>query len=305
MFHAGLGIDSNYRIFKNASELSGRAPMLMLSGLTGEYGLKGELIAKIEFMGPTGSIKDRSAPFMLSHSAAASGGNANGVVSYGEGDICLALAGVCAQSGCPLKVFLTDDTDEEVMDRLAGYKAAIETRPAGTDIRELGRAAKQAAEDMGAVFLDEFTDPHAPEAYRESMGPEILADTYTKLTHFICPVGTGSALTGVGEVLKAFDDRIKITAVEPASSPVLSGGHPGPHTVPGMGFGFFPRMLDVTVMDNVIAVELSRAEECRADVKRLDCIDCGLSSGAAIAAAVEEMRASDNSRTRAVVVLDR
>ena len=291
-------------IYTSVEQLIGRTPLLELARVEREEGLEARLLAKLEYLNPAGSVKDRAARAMLDDA------EARGLLRPGSviieptsGNTGIGLASVAAVRGYRVVIVMPETMSEERRRLMRGYGAELvltegEKGMAGA----IEKARALAAETPGSFVPGQFENPANPAAHRTGTGPEIWADTDGAVDVFVAGVGTGGTLTGVGEYLKDRNPAVRIVAVEPAASPVLSGGRAGSHGLQGIGAGFVPEALNTAVYDEVIPV---KDEDAFAMVRRLgrtEGVLAGISSGAAVWAAVRLAKRPEN-RGRTIVVL--
>ena len=304
-FKLGLGLDKDGRIAESLSDLVGNTPMLSLKGYCEKHGVVSELVAKLEYFNPCGSSKDRVAKNILS--AAASQGKLNGdtvIVEPTSGNMGIGLAFLCAAEGRRLILTMPDNMSEERMKLLRALGAELDLTPAAQGMQGAIDRARAICEATENCFMpDQFANPANPDAHRKTTGPEILRDCYGKIEYFVAGVGSGGTITGVGEVLKAYRKKIRVIAVEPAGSPVLSGGEKGAHGIMGIGAGFVPEVLNRDIIDEIIPVTDADAIAAAREVAETDGLLVGISSGAALhAAKMIALRANDP-HARIVVLL--
>jgi len=292
------------RIPTDVSQLVGRTPMVQLTRLL-ERGAPGvELYAKVESFNPGGSVKDRIGVAMI-EAAEAEGRIEPGrttIVEATSGNTGIALAFVCAAKGYELVLTLPQGMSREREGLLRLYGARVQITESMGGMTEAVDAARELAQGADVFLPDQFSNPANPEIHRRTTGPEILA-ALDRVDVFVAGVGTGGTITGVGEVLKAANPDARVVAVEPASSPVLSGGRPGPHKIQGIGAGFVPRVLNRDVVDEIIAVG---DEEAIGTARRLASVEgilAGISCGAAVWAALEIARRPESVGKRIVTIL--
>jgi cysteine synthase len=291
------------RIPTNIAEHVGRTPMVQLTRVT--EGLDAEVYAKLEALNPGGSVKDRIGVAMI-EAAEREGLIEPGVTTIVEatsGNTGIALAFVCAAKGYELVLTMPQGMSRERESLLRLYGARVEVTESLGGMDEAVDAARGLA-DNGNVFLpDQFSNPANPEAHRRTTGPEIFDALDGRVDVFVAGVGTGGTITGVGEVLKARNPDCRIVAVEPRSSAVLSGGHPGPHKIQGIGAGFVPKVLNREILDEILPVD----DEVAIDTARLlssrEGVICGISGGAAVAAALEVARRPESRGARIVTIV--
>jgi cysteine synthase A len=272
----------------NYADLVGGTPLVRLTRLAPECGA--ELIGKVEARNPAGSVKDRIGVAMI-EAAEAEGLITPGrttIVEATSGNTGIALAFVCAAKGYQLVLTLPQGMSREREGLLRLFGARVEITESMGGMNEAVDAARTMAAELGDAFIpDQFSNPANPEIHRRTTAEEIWADTGGRVDALVCGVGTGGTITGAGEVLKARNPELHVVAVEPASSPVLSGGMPGPHKIQGIGAGFVPPVLNRAVIDEIIAVGDEDAIETARLVTRREGILAGISCGAALWGAIE------------------
>lgn len=292
------------KIYKNVSELIGRTPLLEVAGIEKEAGLKARLLVKLEMFNPAGSVKDRVARKMIEDA------EAQGVVKAGatiieptSGNTGIGLAAVAASKGYRAILTMPETMSIERRKLLMGYGAEIVLTDGSKGMQgAIEKAAQLAQEIDGGIVLGQFVNPSNPEAHRETTGPEIWEDTEGRLDIFVAGVGTGGTITGNGQYLKEKNPQIQIVAVEPEGSPVLSGGRPGPHGLQGIGAGFVPDILDTGIYDEIFKVSDAEAYEAVKLLAQKEGILAGISSGAALHAAIQLARRDEN-RDKMIVAL--
>ena len=304
-FNLGIGLDKNGRIAENLTELTGNTPMVKIPGFSRLHGIEAEIIAKLEYFNPLGSAKDRVG-IALVEDAEKKGIIAEGavIIEPTSGNTGVGLALSCAVKGYKLILTMPENMSKERVLLLKALGAEIILTPADAGMAgaiEKAKALKEATEN--SFIPDQFNNPANADIHRKTTGPEILRDTYGKIDYFIAGVGTGGTITGVGEVLKAFNPEIKIVAVEPAGSPVLSGGEKGTHGLMGIGAGFIPSILNTEIIDEIIAVSEEDAYAAARETARTDGLLVGISSGAVLHAAKTIAKRNNNKNVRIVVLL--
>jgi cysteine synthase A len=278
------------RIFNSIIETVGNTPLVRLDKIAKEKGVKANLLAKLEFFNPIGSVKDRIGVAMI-EAAEAEGKIAPGrsvIVEPTSGNTGIALAFVAAAKGYKLILVMPESMSIERRKMLALLGAELVLTPAPQGMKgAISKAQEIANATPGSFMPQQFENPANPEIHRRTTAEEIWNDTHGEVDVFVSAVGTGGTLTGVGEVLKARKPGVRIVAVEPEDSAVLSGGQPGPHKIQGIGAGFVPPILDRGIIDEVVTVGNQTAFDMARLVARLEGVPGGISSGAAVAAAVE------------------
>ena len=291
------------RIPINIQEHVGRTPIVQLTRVC--PGFEGQLIAKLEAFNPGGSVKDRIGVAMI-EAAERDGKIQPGrttIVEATSGNTGIALAVVCAAKGYDLVLTMPQGMSREREGLLRLYGARVEMTESLGGMDEAVDAARALA-DNGDVFLpDQFSNPANPDVHRRTTGPEILEALDDEVDIFVVGVGTGGTITGAGEAIKACCPNARIVAVEPSSSPVISGGRPGPHKIQGIGAGFVPEVLNRDLLDEVMPIDDEVAIETARLLARRDGVLTGMSGGAALAAAIELGRRPENRRARIVTVL--
>jgi cysteine synthase A len=275
------------RIGREAADVVGNTPLVALQRLAA--GVGGEVWAKLEYFNPAGSVKDRIGVAMID-AAEAAGQIERGrslIVEPTSGNTGIALAMVCAARGYELVLTMPEGMTRERSDLLRAYGAEVHETASLGGMNESVELAGRIAAERGAFMPQQFANPANPEIHRRTTAEEIWADTGGELDAFVCGVGTGGTISGVGQVLKSRRPEVLVIAVEPAASPVLSGGQPGPHKIQGIGAGFVPEVLDHSVIDEVIAVADDEALDMAELCARREGLLVGFSAGAAIVAALE------------------
>lgn len=292
-------------IVKKSEQLIGNTPMLELSGLKKTLGFGADIFAKIEAFNPAGSIKDRAAREMIDD-AEKKGLLRKGsvVIEPTSGNTGIGLALVCAARGYELIIVMPDSMSKERIMLMKAYGAKVILTDGKLGMSGAIAKAKQLAEEMPGSFIpDQFSNPANANAHYKTTGPEIYADTDGKVDIFVSAVGTGGTITGTGRYLREKDPDIKIVAVEPYESPVLSGGAPGPHGIQGIGAGFVPSVLDTGIYDEVIKIKTEQAYETAKLLGKTEGVLSGISSGAALCAAIELAQRPENKDKKIVVIL--
>ncbi|MFL5893805.1 MAG: cysteine synthase A [Thermoleophilaceae bacterium] len=288
----------------NFADLVGRTPLVRLTRVAPE--VDADIIGKIESRNPAGSVKDRIGVAMID-AAEAEGRIEPGrttIVEATSGNTGIALAFVCAAKGYDLVLTLPQGMSREREGLLRLYGARVEITESMGGMNEAVDAARQLADEIGDAFIpDQFSNPANPEIHRRTTAEEIWRDTGGKVDVFVAGVGTGGTITGVGEVLKSRNPDLHVVAVEPAASPVLSGGLAGPHKIQGIGAGFVPPVLNRRIIDEIVPVGDEDAIQTARLVSRSEGILSGISGGAALWAAIEIGRRQQFRGARIVVVL--
>lgn len=290
------------KIADNITELIGRTPLVRLKTFS-EDGA--EIVAKVESFNPLGSAKDRVG-FAMIEDAEKRGRLKRGatIIEPTSGNTGVGLAFTCAVKGYKLILTMPESMSAERRALLAALGAQIVLTPAGEGMSgAIRRADEIAAETEGSFIPGQFVNPANPEIHEKTTGPEIIEDTDGKVDIFVATVGTGGTLTGVGRALKKYNPGIKIVAVEPYDSPVLSGGKAGPHKLQGIGAGFVPEILDTSLIDEIITVKTGEAYEAARKSASKEGVLVGISSGAALHAASLVAKRPENKGKRIVVLL--
>ena len=293
------------KIFKSADQIIGGTPLLELSGIEREYGLKARLLAKLEYFNPAGSVKDRVAKVMLDEAEKAGELRPGAVViEPTSGNTGIGLAAVAAARGYKAVIVMPDTMSEERRRLVKAYGAELVL----TDGKKGMTGAIEKAEELKAeipssIIAGQFVNPANPKAHFDTTGPEIYEDTDGKVDIFVAGVGTGGTVTGVGKYLKSKNPDIKIVAVEPSDSAVLSGKSAGPHKLQGIGAGFVPEVLDMSVCDEIMTVTSEQAFAAGREMGRREGVLVGISSGAALHAAKELAKREENEGKTVVVLL--
>lgn len=294
------------KIFQSTSELIGGTPMLQINGFARAVGVEGAtILAKLEYLNPAGSVKDRVALQMIEDAEAA------GILQPGatiieptSGNTGIGLACVAAGKGYRTILTLPETMSVERRTLLSAYGAELVLTPGSAGMSGAIAKAEELQKSIpGAVILGQFVNPSNPAAHLASTGPEIWEDTDGKVDIFVAGVGTGGTITGIGQYLKAQNPQVKVVAVEPADSPVLSGGKAGAHGLQGIGAGFVPEILDTDVYDEVMPVTTEEAYAAGRLIARKEGVLVGITSGAALHAATELAKRPENAGKVIVALL--
>ncbi len=292
-------------IYTSADQLIGKTPLLELTHIEKQENLQARLLAKLEYFNPAGSVKDRVAKAMIDDA------EAKGLLKPGSviieptsGNTGIGLASVAAARGYRIIIVMPETMSVERRQLMKAYGAELVLSDGAQGMK--GAIAK--AEELAAVTPDafipgQFVNPANPAAHKATTGPEIWQDTDGKVDIFVAGVGTGGTITGTGEYLKSQNPHVKVVAVEPASSPVLSKGKAGPHKIQGIGAGFVPEVLDTKIYDEVIAVENDDAFAAGKQVGKAEGVLVGISSGAAVWAGIQLAKRPENQGKTIVVLL--
>ena len=293
------------RIYTSADQLVGRTPLLELTHLEKKYDLKARILAKVEYFNPAGSVKDRIAKAMIDD-AEAKGLLKEGsvIIEPTSGNTGIGLASVAAARGYRIIIVMPETMSVERRQLMKAYGAELVLSEGAKGMKgAIAKADELAAEIPDSFIPGQFVNPANPKAHFETTGPEIYADTDGKVDIFVAGVGTGGTITGVGEYLKSKNPEIKVVAVEPATSPVLSKGTAGAHKIQGIGAGFVPKVLDTGVYDEIIPVANEDAFAVGKQIGKAEGVLVGISSGAAAWAAIELAKRPENEGKTIVVLL--
>ena len=293
------------KIYTSADQLIGKTPLLELTHLEKKYGLKAKILAKLESFNPAGSVKDRIAKAMIDEAEAA-GKLVPGsvIIEPTSGNTGIGLASVAAARGYRIIIVMPETMSVERRQLMKAYGAELVLSDGAKGMKgAIAKANELAAEIPNSFIPGQFVNPANPAAHRATTGPEIFEDTDGKVDIFVAGVGTGGTITGVGEYLKSKNPDVKVVAVEPSSSPVLSEGIAGPHKIQGIGAGFVPDVLNTKVYDEIIPVTNEDAFETGRLIGRNEGVLVGISSGAAVYAAIELAKRPENEGKHIVVLL--
>lgn len=293
------------KIYKSADELIGRTPLLELSRIESAHKLQAKVIAKLEYFNPAGSVKDRVAKAMIEDAERAGKLKPGSVIiEPTSGNTGIGLASVAAARGYKAIIVMPETMSVERRQLMKAYGAEVVLSDGTKGMKGAIAKAQELAESTPNSFIPgQFVNPANPKAHVETTGPEIFEDTDGQVDIFVAGVGTGGTITGVGKYLKSKKPSVKIVAVEPASSAVLSTGVPGPHKIQGIGAGFVPDVLDTKVYDEIIPVSNEDAFATGREVGRTEGVLVGISSGAALWAAIELAKRPENKGKNIVVLL--
>lgn len=293
------------KIYTSADQLIGKTPLLELSHIEQELGLQAKILAKLEYFNPAGSVKDRVAKAMLD--AAEKEGKLKKdsvIIEPTSGNTGIGLASVAAARGYRLIIVMPDTMSVERRQLMKAYGAELVLSEGAKGMSGAIAKAKELAESIPNSFIPgQFDNKANPQAHLDTTGPEIYEDTDGEVDIFVAGVGTGGTVTGVGRYLKSKKPEVKIVAVEPQASNVLSGGKPGPHKIQGIGAGFVPSILDTEIYDQVVPVANEDAFALGKLIGRKEGVLVGISSGAALWAAIEEAKKEENKGKTIVVLL--
>ena len=293
------------RIYNSITETIGNTPIVSLSRLAAEYAVEAYLLAKLEFFNPIASVKDRIGVAMIEALESEDRLAADSVIiEPTSGNTGIALAFACAAKGYRLVLCMPESMSLERRKMLLLLGAQLELTPAEKGMKgAIARAEELLAENPGWVMPQQFDNPANPQIHRVTTAEEIWNDTLGNVDVIISGVGTGGTFTGVGSVLKARNPDLKMIAVEPEDSPILSGGTPGPHKIQGIGAGFVPGNMQSELIDEVLTIGNETAFETARKLARVEGIPGGISSGAAVAAALEVGGRSDMAGKNIVIIL--
>ena len=292
-------------IYTSADQLIGKTPLLELTHIEKQENLQARLLAKLEYFNPAGSVKDRVAKAMIDDA------EAKGLLKPGSviieptsGNTGIGLASVAAARGYRIIIVMPETMSIERRQLMKAYGAELVLSDGAQGMKgAIAKAEELAAVTPGAFIPGQFVNPANPAAHKATTGPEIWQDTDGKVDIFVAGVGTGGTITGTGEYLKSQNPQVKVVAVEPASSPVLSKGKAGPHKIQGIGAGFVPEVLDTKIYDEVIAVENDDAFAAGKQVGKAEGVLVGISSGAAVWAGIQLAKRPENQGKTIVVLL--
>ncbi len=294
------------KIYKNITETVGDTPIVRLDKLAKKNRVKANLLAKLEFFNPTSSVKDRIGVAMVEtmEKAGKIKPGKTTLVEPTSGNTGIGLALAAAAKGYRLILTMPESMSIERRKMFAILGAELELTEAAKGMNgAIARANELASEIKGAVVPQQFENPANPAVHRRTTGPEIWNDTKGKVHVFVSGIGTGGTITGAGKYLKKQNPKLHIVAVEPADSPVLSGGNPGPHKIQGIGAGFTPAILDVKIFDEIITITNDEAFNMAREVAKLEGVPVGISSGAALVAAIKVGKRKEWAGKNIVVIL--
>ena len=292
-------------IYTSADQLIGKTPLLELTHIEKKFDLKAKILAKLEYFNPAGSVKDRVARAMIDD-AEVKGLLKEGsvIIEPTSGNTGIGLASVAAARGYRIIIVMPETMSVERRQLMKAYGAELVLSDGAKGMKgAIAKADELAKETPNSFIPGQFVNPANPKAHFETTGPEIWEDTDGKVDYFVAGVGTGGTLSGVGEYLKSRNPNVKVVAVEPAGSPVLSKGTPGPHKIQGIGAGFVPDTLNTGIYDEIIPVENEDAFATGKLVGRSEGVLVGISSGAALWAAIEVAKRPENAGKNIVVLL--
>ncbi len=293
------------KIYKSAADLIGNTPLVEVGHIEEKFGLKARVLVKLEYFNATGSVKDRVAKAMIEDA------EEKGILKPGatiieptSGNTGIGLAAIATAKGYRTIIVLPETMSVERRNIIKAYGAEIVLTPGYKGMTgAIAKAEELKNEIEGSMIAGQFVNPANPEAHRRTTGPEIWNDTDGEVDAFVAGVGTGGTITGVGEYLKSKNDKIEIIAVEPATSPVLSQGKPGPHKIQGIGAGFVPEILNTKIYDSVVPIDNDDAFEYAKLISHTEGIQVGISAGAALYAAIEWAKKPENEGKTIVALL--
>ena len=293
------------KISKSLTELIGKTPLLELSNYEKKNGLKAKIVAKLEYFNPAGSVKDRIALAMIDDAEKSGALKAGSVIiEPTSGNTGIGLASVAAARGYRIILTMPETMSVERRVLMKAYGAEIVLTEGAKGMKgAIAKAEELAAEIPNSFIPGQFTNPANPAIHKATTGPEIWEDTDGKVDIFVAGAGTGGTVTGAGEYLKSKNPNVKVVVVEPADSPVLSEGRPGPHKIQGIGSGFVPAILNTQVYDEIITVKNEDAFAVGREIARDEGLLVGISSGAAVWAATELSKRPENAGKTIVVIL--
>ena len=293
------------KIYNSISELVGRTPLLRLNNIEKNSGLSARLVAKVEYLNPTGSVKDRAALEMINDAERTgrlkSGGT---IIEPTSGNTGIGLAAIGASRGYKVIITMPDTMSRERQLLMTAYGAELVLTPGALGMAgAIAKAEELAASIDGAIIAGQFSNPANAMAHIKTTGPEIWEDTEGTVDIFVAGIGTGGTITGIGEYLKSKNPNIKIVGIEPADSPFLSEGRAGAHKLQGIGAGFIPEVLNTKIYDEIITVTTEEAYSAGREIASLEGILVGISAGAALFAAKKIASLPENSGKTVVVLL--
>lgn len=293
------------KIYNSVAELVGKTPLLELKNIEKKYGLKAKLVAKLEYFNPAGSVKDRVAKFMIDDA------EKRGVLKEGSviieptsGNTGIGLSAIAASKGYRVIIVMPETMSVERRKLMKGYGAELVLTPGNLGMKgAIAKAEELKNEIPGGVVMGQFVNPSNPKAHYMTTGPEIFEDTNGNVDYFVAGVGTGGTITGVGRFLKEKLPNVKIVAVEPATSAVLSTGVAGAHKIQGIGAGFVPEILDTKIYDEIIPVSDEDAFKFGKETGKTEGVLVGISSGAALSAAISVAKRKEAEGKMIVVLM--
>lgn len=293
------------KIYTSADQLIGGTPLLELTHIEAKEGVKARILAKLEYLNPAGSVKDRIARNMLDDAEARGVLTKDSVIiEPTSGNTGIGLASVAAARGYRIIIVMPDTMSVERRNLMKAYGAELVLTEGAKGMKGAMAKAEELAKEIPHSFIPgQFVNPANPAAHEKTTGPEIWEDTDGEVDYFVSGVGTGGTLSGVGRYLRSKKPGVKLIAVEPEASPVLSGGQPGPHKIQGLGAGFVPDTLDKDIYDEVIQVSNEDAFRVGREIGRAEGVLTGISSGAALCAALQLAKRKEAEGKTIVVLL--
>ena len=293
------------KIYTSADQLIGKTPLLELTNIEKKFGLKAKILAKLEYLNPAGSVKDRIAKAMIDAAEASGQLKPDSVIiEPTSGNTGIGLASVAAARGYRIIIVMPETMSVERRQLMKAYGAELVLTEGAKGMKgAIARADELAREIPNAFVTGQFVNPANPRAHFETTGPEIWEDTDGRVDYFVAGVGTGGTITGTGRFLKSKNPDVKVVAIEPASSAVLSTGVAGAHKIQGIGAGFVPEVLDTKIYDEIIPVSKDDAFATGKEVGKNEGVLVGISSGAALWAAIELAKRPENEGKTIVVLL--
>ena len=293
------------KIYTSADQLIGKTPLLELTNIEKKFALKAKILAKLEYLNPAGSVKDRIAKAMIDAAEASGQLKPDSVIiEPTSGNTGIGLASVAAARGYRIIIVMPETMSVERRQLMKAYGAELVLTEGAKGMKgAIARADELAREIPNAFVTGQFVNPANPRAHFETTGPEIWEDTDGRVDYFVAGVGTGGTITGTGRFLKSKNPDVRVVAVEPASSAVLSTGVAGAHKIQGIGAGFVPEVLDTKIYDEIIPVSNDDAFATGKEVGKNEGVLVGISSGAAVWAAIEAAKRSENEGKTIVVLL--
>lgn len=292
-------------IYKGFTELIGKTPLVEVTSIEQQYDLRAKVLVKLEYCNPAGSVKDRAAYYMIKEA------EEKGILKEGSviieptsGNTGIGLAAIAATKGYRAIFTMPETMSVERRNILKAYGAEIVLTEGAKGMKGAIEKAEELAKEIKGAFIPaQFENPANAQAHYETTGPEIWEDTDGTVDIFVASVGTGGTITGTGRFLKGKNAAIKVVAVEPSDSPVLSGGQPGAHKIQGIGAGFVPNVLDTSIYDEIVTVENEQAFEASKELTKKEGILTGISSGAALFAAIVLAKRPENAGKTIVALL--
>lgn len=293
------------KIYKSAADLIGNTPLVEVGHIEEKFGLKARVLVKLEYFNATGSVKDRVAKAMIEDAEEKGILKPDAtIIEPTSGNTGIGLAAIATAKGYRTIIVLPETMSVERRNIIKAYGAEIVLTPGYKGMTgAIAKAEELKNEIEGSMIAGQFVNPANPDVHRRTTGPEIWNDTDGEVDAFVAGVGTGGTITGVGEYLKSKNDKIEIIAVEPATSPVLSQGKPGPHKIQGIGAGFVPEILNTKIYDSVVPVDNDDAFEYARLISHTEGILVGISAGAALYAAIEWAKKPENEGKTIVALL--